>query len=42
LNELLEKIQAGRKSAPLKRWIDFTAGTATESDILAALPASLW
>jgi len=42
LNELLEKIQAGRKSAPLTRWIDFTAGTATESDILAALPASLW
>lgn len=42
MNELLRKIRSGRKSAPVKRWIDFTAGTVTERDILAALPASLW
>ncbi len=42
LNALLEKIRSGRKSPPIKRWTDFTAGTITESDILAALPASLW
>lgn len=42
LNESLQKIRAGRKSAPIKRWIDFTAGTVSESDILRALPGSLW
>lgn len=42
LNGSLRKIHAGRKSAPTKRWIDFTGGTVTEADILAALPTSLW
>ena len=37
----LRQIHSGRKSVPVQRWIEFTGGTVSEQEILAALPRSL-
>jgi hypothetical protein len=42
LNNLLHDARRGRASLPVRRWVEFTAGTVSEAEILEAIPRRLW